>query len=209
MKHGSYVTYKRGCRCRPCTDAANRQQVQYRMRVINNGGPVMLPAVQLCCDRIRSLRAAGYSSVFLAEKTEIAVSQIRRLAEGEQVAVWLPTFHAIEQVWLAYRDFPGPDRRAATWALRRGWIPAYQLPAPPAVDEASTDDVAVDRVVLHGEQVPLTRAESVEAWRRLEARGELTLREIARRLHTSEKTVARWRSGEHRPCSSRGRKRSA
>lgn len=69
-------------------------------------------------------------------------------------------------------------RRATAWARR-----------PP---EPIVDDVAVARA-CHGEDVPLTRLERVEAVRRLSKRG-LSAKEIGRRLRVSMRQVQRYRA---------------
>lgn len=84
--------------------------------------------------------------------------------------------------------------------------PLVPIPAPSSGvaeaaltdDPSDIDEVAVDRAVngpgIDYEQ--LSPAERDEALRRLTARG-LSLREIAEQLHTTARTISRWREDEH------------
>lgn len=66
------------------------------------------------------------------------------------------------------------------------------------------DDVAVTRRLNGDTSVRLNRAETVEAWQRLERDG-VSAREAARRLGVTARSVQRWRTGRVRPYPSPSR----
>lgn len=69
----------------------------------------------------------------------------------------------------------------------------YALPAPPAAEaDSDLDPVAVEKAV-YGHRVQLTRAEQIEAIRRLDQLG-YSSDVIAARLHISPRTVVRRRT---------------
>lgn len=188
--------------CAPCQKRGRDYEVRRALR----GTPASAPAA-LTIQRVRQLRALGYPITALMVETGLSEPEIKRLSHGKWDRVQLQTFHAVEHAHRRLRDLPGPSARSRLWAQKHGWTPPDLLPAPEPLDEQGVDDVAVDRAVA-GERVPLTRAETAAAWAVLEARG-MTPNKIAERLHTTEKTVQRWRSGKNRPASSRAHKRTA
>ena len=186
--------------CDPC-NAQNRRYVTVRKLA---GNPTLSRPAALTVQRLRELRALGYSRLQIAEEAGISPNQVVKLSLGGCDWVQLRVFHGVEQAYTRLRDLPGPDLRAARWAAKHGWEPPPRLPVPEPVDEHSIDEIAVERAVA-GEKVPLTRAEAAEAWDRLERMG-LSAKQIAARLHTTAKTVHRWRVGAVRPSSSLARK---
>lgn len=205
-------THKSSCvehpKFRPGCEPCQRIKSAYNQRLILariNGRRQSAPA-DLTRQRLRELRALGYGINELAERTGINRSSIQRLClDGVTGRVQLGTFHSVERVWSELRCFPKMgDRRAADWAERNGWTPPPPLPAPEAVDENDIDEIAVEKAV-RGERVPLTRAETLVAWERMEALGLLPW-QIADRLHTTPRTIARWRSRQHRPSTTVARK---
>lgn len=203
MIHGTKIAYNEGCRCDDCRTANTRWCKEYELRTLATGRTTM--PVTVCRDRLRQLRSAGYSLPFLAAQTGLNMDTLRAITNLRRIRVSLGTYQAIERAWHTHREFPGPSQRAQTWGGKHGWAPPAPLPAPPEISEDDVDEIAVERACA-GDPVPLTRAESAEAYRRLERLG-LSAREIATRLHTSRKSVERWRSGEiRRPSSSQARR---
>lgn len=99
---------------------------------------------------------------------------------------------------------PGPSARTRARALKAGFVPPLaldddMLDTPPCQPEPGTsepaeflDEVAIAEAMA-GRRVRLTKAERSEAVRRLTGRG-LSAREIGERLHTTGRTVQRWRA---------------
>lgn len=201
MKHvqscDAHPRYAAGCA--PCA----QQNRRYFARRTMHGQPLSRPAA-LTTQRIRELRALGYSLETLVIETGVGWAHLKRLSQAESDWVQLRTFHGVEIAYRRLRYLPGVSARAALVARKHGWTPPEPPPAPEKIDESSVDEIAVERAVA-GERLPLTRAESAEAWGRLEKLG-LSAHDISLRLHTTQKTVERWRSGQvRRPSSTRAR----
>jgi hypothetical protein len=130
--------------------------------------------------RVRGLIALGYSKTWIAGQLGIG----RALQLGEYVV----TARNAEKVRVLvdrYGATPGPSLRARSYAAGRGWTPDLiwqaDADADPSLDGPVLDEVAIERA-CDGEQVHLTRAERLEAVRRLATRGWLTS-QIATCLH--------------------------
>lgn len=128
---------------------------------------------------LRELRAYGYDLQELAERTGLRDKHLWELCEARVTFVQLRTYHAVERVYRELRCFPGPSRRAANIAKRKGWAPPPPLPMPsdyedPGQGRISTivDEVVVDRLIA-GEPVKANKYERIEAVRRLLAKGLL------------------------------------
>lgn len=175
--------------CLPC----RRMSAAYESRrafLLSQGKRLSAPA-EMTVTQVRQLRAAGYPLHYLARRTGIDSRHLQILSSKGSRWVQLRTFVSINNLYHELRWFPGPDKRAATYARKNGWSPPPLLPMPAGVSETHVDEIAVERALL-GERVPLTRAEMNAAWQELERR-RVTAAEIARILHVAERTVVRWR----------------
>jgi hypothetical protein len=153
--------------------------------------------------RLRELRAAGYGYRELSNRSArydkpggsgLGEAPIRRLCDGSVGRVQLRTYWLVERMYQDLRWFPGPDKRAATWAARKGWTPP-ELPAVPEVPgEDVIDMVAIRRAMAGDDSVCLTRAEKVAAWDLLGEQG-MSASERIRFLRVGEASIARWRGG--------------
>lgn len=163
--------------------------------------------------RLQALAARGWSRAELARRLGRCPSSLARTMTTPTVTVRTDRdVRALyQQLWAV--PPPGLTAREASRASRirahaaaRGWAPPLAWddidsdPQPSAVRDQSTatvqsiDDVAVERAVSTGD-VPLTEltaSEQIEAIHRLTGEGQ-SLRDIAKRLHTSARTVSRRR----------------
>lgn len=153
--------------------------------------------------RLRELRAAGYGYRELSNRSVnydmpggagLGEAPIRRLCDGSVGRVQLRTHWLVERMYQDLRWFPGPDKRAATWAKRKGWTPPELPAAPEPIAENVIDMVAIQRAVAGDDSVCLTRGEKVAAWDLLGDAG-MSSNERVRVLRVGEQSIARWRGG--------------
>lgn len=176
--HPTYVSGCNGCRRRDATYQIMREQ---------SGRTARSAPAEITMQRLRELRANGYSLPMLSAETGLEPETIKVVSLGKMRRVQLRTFWAVERAYFRLRDIPGGCSHAASWARKHGWT----APEPPPLPEDYLDLIAVERAV-RGERMHLTRAEISEAWRQLEHQG-MSAAQISARLGVTARTVQRWR----------------
>ncbi|MDR6574321.1 plasmid maintenance system antidote protein VapI [Curtobacterium sp. 320] len=156
--------------------------------------------------RLQALVAHGWSQMRLSYELGLGPNEVNRLLRTSQVSG--RTHRSVAQLFDRLWQVPPPEgttaqrttyRRALTLARANGWVPALAWDdidlddAPPAVDDL-VDEAAVMRAI-EGEQTDLTPKQRREAVEILHARG-LNDKEIAARIHCSDRTVLRIRHDE-------------
>lgn len=188
--HGTLLAYINDrCRCRPCKDA-NSANCRTRRRLKAYGVQLDAKATPITgtLRRVEALGCLGWSYQALSAKLGWHESRLNHIVQ--QTAVAPRNARAVAALYDQLWDQPAPTdtrmrRTSATRtrnaAARLGWLP------PMAWDDAAIDDpdtqpntgahsssgldeVAVERA-CHGDRIPLTRAELIEAIRRLHDRG--------------------------------------
>jgi hypothetical protein len=150
--------------------------------------------------RLQALQRQGWALSMLLREVPVALDTLVRVYRVERVHVALA--RDVRRVYSALADRPGPSQIARSRATSRGWLPPVawdddemdMVTAQPHhndPDYGLIDEVAVDRLVGGG-RVRATKAEEVEAARRLLAQGA-TVEFAAERLRRSERTLERWR----------------
>jgi DNA-binding NarL/FixJ family response regulator len=150
--------------------------------------------------RLRALTVMGWSMSAIAERTGIKESTLHALRDPAHRFTRPMYAKAVADAYEALSMTHGGCRYAATRAVRKGWLPplAWDDIDDPGenpqrnVLPVDIDEVAVERLMA-GDKVPATRAERVEAVRRLTSVGRSD-REVANLLRVTERTVLRWRA---------------
>ena len=150
--------------------------------------------------RLRALTVMGWSMAELGARAGVDPDSLNKVRAGNHPTIG-PKFAAIaEELYDELWDQRGPNTRAATAALRKGWLPPLAWDDIDDPDETPTvtddrdepDEVVVQRLV-DGQRVTATWTERREAVRRL-ARAGVSHAETAERLGIAERTVARIRA---------------
>lgn len=129
--HGHYRRYNRGCRCRPCTDAAAARLRDYVKRRHLNRGPLLTDPTGVR-RRLQALSAVGWSFSDLAVELGVSPQAVYDATRREKVGPQLR--RKVEELYDRLSMTPGPSRYARTNARRHGW------PPPLAWDDAAIDD---------------------------------------------------------------------
>lgn len=148
MNHGTTTAYKQGCRCDDCRRAASRYRKMYRYRAgeEKRDGVLHYPRPQTApIDRVvahlAALTASGWRMTDIAAEAEVGRNYLWNIRAGK----------LIKRVRL--------DTEARILAVQ-------------PLEPVDVDDVAVDRFIADGgDWHTLTRAERVEAARRMDAAG--------------------------------------
>lgn len=203
-------------KCAPCTVAQRLWQRDYEKRRYLNRGPLLVDGTGTR-RRMRALTAIGWPRRLLAEHIGTAVSYTGALAFVDRVQA--STARRVAEVYDELSMTLGPSVRSVNSARGKGWLP------PLAWDDETIDDpeyvpemahirprtISADKVAIHRAmrgQPParLTRAERLEAVRRLTDQ-QFPSSEIADRLGVSQRQVSRDRADLTR--SANGVRRSA
>jgi transposase-like protein/lambda repressor-like predicted transcriptional regulator len=153
--------------------------------------------------RLRALTAMGWSMPQLADRCDVRESTLHALRDPAHRFTRPMYANAVAALYDEFSTQRGPSQYAATRALRRGWLPPHvwddiddPTEDPLAESDAQeVDEVAVQRAMT-GDRVHTTRAERIEATRRLAELG-VPDSEIAERIGVAERSVTRWRSEFH------------
>lgn len=180
IRHDSLSAYKNlGCRC----PEATRKAVSYERR--RQAGRV-LPSqpAELTRRRLQALAVIGWSADAIApliERHRVSVSEIRC---GHTEVVTGATAAAVARVYKQLHDQRGPSDRTRSYAAQQGWAGPSLL-----LLYGDVDEVVVARAV-RGDVIDLKRNERLTAVQILSNAGR-TYRDIAARLHVSERQVHR------------------
>jgi len=151
--------------------------------------------------RVEALIRVGWSQYLIAERLGVSVQAVAQWRGRDLITV--ANARKVRDLYDELAMRPGPSKKAAAWAAKAGWLPPLAWDdetiddpaAQPDLGEGADDNVdeaAVERV-LSGWDATLTRAERLEAGRRMVAAGWSDPK-IAERLGTSTRTVERWRA---------------
>lgn len=131
--------------------------------------------------RVQALTAIGWSFTEQGRRCGMHTQQVWELAWRKSPLVSVATADRIHVLFEELSATPGPSTRARNAAVKHGWLPPLAWDDPddpdeqPLVDveegEDVVDEVAVARA-LQGQRVKLTDAETAEALRIGQARGE-------------------------------------
>lgn len=142
--------------------------------------------------RIRALQAIGWPLHEIASRIGWATSNLGTLASGGRECN-ADSARKIAAVYDALSMTPGPSARSRYWAEKRGWLPPLAwsdetIDDPSAwadlgetePDEDAVDEVVVERLVdgAHWRDIGATKAERVEAGRRLATHNKDVLRRL-------------------------------
>lgn len=129
ITHGTNTSYKRGCRCRPCTDAAAAaQKSYYRRRGYNGGRRLTLTGDD--ADRVRrridTLNAMGWTLRQIGQAAGLSNAHLSRLASGQKNPR-RDTAARVDQAWDQLTS-TSPGMVPKRWAGRqnRRIIPHYR-----------------------------------------------------------------------------------
>jgi hypothetical protein len=202
-RHGTTVGYRTtyGCTCPAAVAAAYRWHKAARIRKAR-GQTLRIDATGTR-RRIRALVANGWTLEELGARLGgITPAAVSRLARWD--VVLRSTADRVAALYIDLADTPGPSQKSARRARTRGWLPPmwwdddtiddpnYQ----PCTSESERphlydlDPVKVDRAIV-GEVLELTRAERLEAVRRLRTDEHLDYHHIADRLRVGLRQVHR------------------
>jgi hypothetical protein len=171
--------------CAACRKAHAAVRQLYRRRRYLHRQPFMVPAVGTQ-RRLQALAAIGWSSLAIADRLGVTPQTLRRLHGQRQC--WTATRDKIAALYDELSMTPGGNRRAATWAAKRGWS------VPLSWDDDEIDDPAA---VPHNPRNPHHgRARNRDLDERVMAltRAGLSAKEIALRLRTHQRQVVRIRT---------------
>lgn len=135
--------------------------------------------------RVRGLAWMGHSLVSLASRLDMTDDRLSSIARGVVAVVRISEARAIAKLYRNLFQTPGPSKRVAADARRKGWH------GPLAWDDIDDPDCQPE---TEAEQQRRTRPEPVDVTRvaRLTAQG-LTAAQIARELGCHKRTVVRAR----------------
>lgn len=208
-RHGRYAGYLAGCKTRvdcpaptTCVDAERAYQNR-RARDIAYGRPRKVPSIG-SVRRIQALMRLGWTGTYLCELLDLRRPNLP--VHTRYPTVRIATAEKIKQVYedLLAADVEGPSQRTRDRAALHGFFPpqAWQgldidhpdtVPhydwTEPTVEIESLDQIAIERAVS-GERVTLTRAERIEAVKRL-LDSRFRPDEIRRRLNLTERQFTR------------------
>lgn len=199
-KHFTNSAYHKGCRCDVARAAAAKSHNQWKLKVAA-GGPLLVPILGTR-RRLQALAVEGWPFPTLATMLSAGCSEMvgRWTREGDSII--RPSAGEITDLYYQLESTPGPSRRAAMRAAKKGWPGPerwFELdmddpevrPHRCISDSAEVDEVVVARLIA-GDRPgrAVNRHERREATRLLWVVG-LTTSEIAVRLHEDDRVVSR------------------
>jgi transcriptional regulator with XRE-family HTH domain len=206
-EHGTRQAYKRDlCGCAPCSAANAEHGRQLRRRHAQSAwrGVGVWTTSAGTVRRLQALAAAGWTLPELGQRLGVCGEAVANLRNTEQDRVLTATAERVEALYDALWHVTPPAGKSSTYAAnkaaRHGWAEPWQWDgvdiddpsAEPAVVLEDLDEVAVERAMLGEPSLTLTRAERIEAIRRLADAGHNDV-EIGRRLGITHDAVLKIR----------------
>lgn len=191
-------------KCAPCRKAHAADRANYRRRRYLNRVPLKVDATGTR-RRIQALAAIGWP--LQVQSVRLGWKRSTTYAVASRSWVWPETAEKVRGLYDELSMIPGPSKRVAGEARRKGW------PVPLAWDDASIDDPAaspastrdIDSVdelaveaVLEGVRLQLAGATAHAAVRALHARG-VPAAVVAERIGIQERQVERLKARDTAP----------
>lgn len=215
--HATWLAYCNDkCRCAPCSDAWAVYTRERRRRIAEaswSRWPLYVSPHSTML-RLQALATLGYGAAELATLLGTDACVIEAWRNGKPQWIFGSNAARVAALYDQLWDVPSKGRYAVKvtrLAARKSWLPPLALDddvlndphythslhpnmqaLPLSVDPDFIDEIAVEQAIA-GRRVRLTSAERAEAVRRLTAAG-FSGRQIAERLHVSDRTVTRRRA---------------
>jgi DNA-binding CsgD family transcriptional regulator len=173
--------------CAPCREAERQAKERWRKRSYLNHGPLLVDATGTR-RRIQALARVGWSAVEIARRMGVTHATVSYWAARKTVRV--ATAETVRRLYDELSMIPGPSVKSQQYARSKGW------PPPLAWSDESIDDPAARPSGLRTDHEPrrINRDMEVEARVMELTRAGLSAAEIALRLRTNQRQVARVRA---------------